>query len=304
MTDPQEMVLNGSAGDYLENGDGPSRKALVWIRIKSNKMLIVGGIIVLTFTFMALFAPYLTSHSPTKMNFRHRFESPSTTYIMGTDNYGRDTLARILYGARVSFEVGAISVFIGLVGGIFFGAIAGFVGGFTDNLLMRMMDALLAFPPLLLAIGLVAAAGPSLMTVSVVIGIVYIPRFARVMRSSVLAEREKEYVEAARAIGQSGSNILLRHIGPSTISPVIVLGTIIFALAIIIEAALSFLGVGLPPPTPSWGSMLDESRRYLSTSIWMAFFPGIAISVAVLGFNLLGDGLRDFLDPKIYTITN
>jgi ABC-type dipeptide/oligopeptide/nickel transport system permease subunit len=155
---------------------------------------------------------------------------------------------------------------------------------------------------LLLAIGLVASMGPSLKTVCISIGVVYIPRFARVMRSSVLAEREKEYVEAARAIGQSKLKILLKHIGPNCISPVLVMATVIFALAIIIEATLSFLGIGLPPPTPSWGTMLNESRRYLGTSIYPALFPGLVISFAVLGLNLLGDGLRDLLDPKIYTV--
>ena len=216
------------------------------------------------------------------------------------EKYGRDTYTRIVYGARVSFQVGLVAVSIGLIGGLIFGAVAGFVGGIVDDILMRMMDALLAFPPLLLAIGLVASMGPSLKTVSISIGVVYIPRFARVMRSSVLAEKEKEYVEAARAIGQSGFKILMKHIGPSTISPMIVLATIIFALAIIIEATLSFLGVGLPPPAPSWGTMLDESRRYLSVSVWMALFPGITISIAVLGFNMVGDGLRDLLDPRSY----
>jgi ABC-type dipeptide/oligopeptide/nickel transport system permease subunit len=275
--------------------------SLLWTRIRANKMLLVGGSIALMLLGMSILAPWLTRYSPTKMNFGSRFSPPSAAHFMGTDQYGRDTFTRILYGARVSFKVGAISIVIGMVGGILLGAAAGFIGGLVDNLLMRMMDALLAFPPLLLAIGLVAAAGPSLMSISVVIGVVYIPRFARVMRSAVLAEIEKEYVEAARALGQSGFKILFKHIGPSTISPVIVLGTVIFALAIIIEATLSFLGVGLPPPAPSWGTMLNEARNYMRQSVWMAVFPGVIISVAVLGFNLLGDGLRDFLDPKNQT---
>ncbi len=274
------------------------RGSLIWLRIKSNKMLCIGGIVVLVFMIMAVFAPQLTPYSPTKMDFRSRFAPPSLNHPMGADNFGRDTLTRILYGARLSFKVGIISVVIGMTGGIIIGAAAGYVGGFTDNLLMRMMDGLLAFPPLLLAIGLVAAMGPSLMTVAISIGVVYIPRFARIMRSAVLAEREKEYVEAARAIGQSGFKILLKHIGPATISPVVVLGTIIFALAVIIEAMLSFLGIGIPPPTPSWGTMLSESRRFMSNSAWMAIFPGLTLSIAVLGFNMLGDGLRDLLDPR------
>lgn len=277
------------------------RRRLAWLKIKSNKMLMIGGIVILIFAIMATFAPQLSDYSPVKMNLRVRFAPPSLDHPFGTDNYGRDIFARILYGARVSFEVGVISVLIGIVGGVAFGATAGYLGGLVDDVLMRFMDGLLAFPPLLLAIGLVASMGPGLFTVAVSIGVVYIPRFAWVMRSAVLAEREKEYVEAARAIGQSRIKILVRHIGPSTISPVIVLGTIIFALAIILEASLSFLGIGMPPPTPSWGSMLDESRRYLSTSLWMPLFPGLTISLAVLGFNLLGDGLRDYLDPKTYS---
>jgi ABC-type dipeptide/oligopeptide/nickel transport system permease subunit len=279
------------------------RSALTWSKVKSNKMLLIGGIIVFIFFFMAIFAPYLTSYSPTKMYPRERFAPPSAKHLMGTDQFGRDTYARILYGAQVSFKVGIVCVLIGMIGGVLIGAPSGFVGGFTDHLLMRIMDGLLAFPPLLLAIGLVAAMGPSLTTVSISIGVIYIPRFARVMRAAVMAEREKEYVEAARAIGQSRFKILVKHIGPTTISPVVIMGTIIFALSVILEAALSFLGVGLPPPMPSWGTMLDESRRFLGTSAWMLIFPGMTISLAVLGFNLLGDGLRDFLDPKVYAIT-
>jgi ABC-type dipeptide/oligopeptide/nickel transport system permease subunit len=298
---------NPPHAEFQENrlgSDGMGGKVkqglLLWARISSNKMLIIGGIVVIFFLFMAFFAPLITQYSPTKMDFRAKFAPPSAEHLMGTDHFGRDTYTRIVYGARVSFQVGLVAVSIGLIGGLIFGAVAGFVGGIADDILMRMMDALLAFPPLLLAIGLVASMGPSLKTVSISIGVVYIPRFARVMRSSVLAEKEKEYVEAARAIGQSGFKILIKHIGPSTISPMIVLATIIFALAIIIEATLSFLGVGLPPPAPSWGTMLDESRRYLSVSVWMALFPGITISIAVLGFNMVGDGLRDLLDPRSY----
>lgn len=185
--------------------------------------------------------------------------------------------------------------------GVILGALGGYFGGLLDEIFMRIMDALLAFPTLLLAIGLVASIGPSMGAVSVSIGIINIPRFARVMRSSVLKERQKEYVEAARAIGQTPLKIICKHIGPSCLSPTIVMATVIFATAMIIEAALSFLGVGVPPPTPSWGSMLEESRRYLSQSVYLTVFPGITLSLAVLGFNFLGDGLRDLLDPRTYT---
>ncbi|HYQ61075.1 MAG TPA: ABC transporter permease [Desulfatiglandales bacterium] len=271
-------------------------------RIFGNKMLVIGGVVLMAMISTALLAPLLAGYDPLKMDFSSVLAPPSSKHLLGTDHFGRDILSRILYGARISIEVGLASIFIGFVGGIIIGAAAGYLGGLVDDILMRMMDGLLAFPALLLAIGLVASMGPSLKTVCLSIGVVYIPRFARVMRSSVLAEREKEYVEAARAIGQSRIKILVRHIGPNCISPVVVMSTVIFALAIIIEATLSFLGIGLPPPTPSWGTMLNESRRYLGTSIYPALFPGLVISFAVLGLNLLGDGLRDLLDPKIYTV--
>jgi peptide/nickel transport system permease protein len=278
----------------------PSRWSRELKKIRGNKMLMVGGIIVLIFIILIIAGPGITGWDYKKMNIRERFAEPSRSHLMGTDNYGRDTFARIIHGARISFLVGVLSVGIGVVGGMLVGAIAGFVGGFLDNLLMRITDALLAFPPLLLAIGLVAAIGPSIVTVSVIIGIIYIPRFARVMRGAVLSEKSKEYVEAARAIGQDSWRILVMHIGPATLSPVIVMATIVFALAVIIEASLSFLGLGVPPPTPSWGSMLSESRAFMGKSVWMAIFPGLIISAAVLGLNLLGDGLRDYLDPKEY----
>ena len=277
-----------------------SRRNREWRKIRSNKMLMIGGGILLIFIILLIIGPDATGYDYSKMNIRERFQSPSPAHWMGTDNYGRDTFSRVLHGARVSFLVGVLSVSIGLVGGIIMGAIAGFAGGFIENLLMRITDALLAFPPLLLAIGLVAAIGPSIVAVSVVIGVIYIPRFARIMRGAVLIEKSKEYVEAARAIGQKPWRILVMHIGPATLSPIIVMATIVFALAVIIEASLSFLGLGVPPPTPSWGSMLSESRSFMTKSIWMALCPGVIISLAVLALNLLGDGLRDYLDPKDY----
>jgi peptide/nickel transport system permease protein len=278
----------------------PTRLQREWRKIRGNKMLIAGAVVLLVILIAIVLGPDATGYDYAKMSIRERFEGPSAAHWLGTDNYGRDTLAKIIYGARVAFFVGALSVGIGMVGGMIIGAIAGFVGDLTDNILMRITDALLAFPPLLLAIGLVAAIGPSTTTVSIVIGIIYIPRFARVMRGAVLTEKSKEYVEAARAIGQEPWRILIFHIGPATLSPVIVLATIVFALAIIIEASLSFLGLGVPPTIPSWGLMLSESRAFMTKSIWLAIFPGLAISIAVLGLNLLGDGLRDYLDPKDY----
>lgn len=278
-------------------------RAPLWDRTIGNKMLVVGGTIVSMMILTAVLAPLLAGYEPTKMDIISRLAPPSREHLLGTDQFGRDIMARIMYGSRISLQVGAISVLIGLGFGILLGALTGYVRGLVDDILMRIMDALLAFPPLLLAIGLVASMGPSMKTVSISIGIVYIPRFARVMRSSVLAEREKEYVEAARATGQTRLKILVKHIGPNCLPPVIVLSTIMFAIAIVIEAALSFLGVGVPPPTPSLGTMVDEARRYLGSSVYLALFPGMAISIAVLGFNLLGDGLRDLLDPRTYVGT-
>lgn len=286
--------------ETTQTPDMPSRWGREWRKIRSNKMLMTGGLVLLVFLIAIIVGPDITGHDYAKMSIRERFQGPSWEHWMGTDNYGRDTLAKVIHGARVAFFVGALSVGIGMIGGMAIGAIAGFVGGFVDNVLMRITDALLAFPPLLLAIGLVAATGASISTVSVIIGIIYIPRFARVMRGAVLTEASKEYVEAARAIGQDPWRILVFHIGPATLSPIIVLATVVFALAIIIEASLSFLGLGVPPPTPSWGGMLSESRSFMTKSIWLAIFPGLTISVAVLGLNLLGDGLRDYLDPKDY----
>jgi len=286
--------------DVTQTPSQPSSWGREWRKIRGNKMLVTGGIVLLIFLLAIIVGPEITGYDYAKMSIRERFQGPSFAHWMGTDNYGRDTLAKVIHGARVAFFVGAISVGIGMVGGMTIGAIAGFVGGFIDNILMRITDALLAFPPLLLAIGLVAATGPSTTTVSVIIGIIYIPRFARVMRGAVMAEASKEYVEAARAVGQEPWRILFFHIGPATLSPIIVLATVVFALAIIIEASLSFLGLGVPPPTPSWGGMLSESRSFMTKNIWMAIFPGLTISVAVLGLNLLGDGLRDYLDPKDY----
>jgi ABC-type dipeptide/oligopeptide/nickel transport system permease subunit len=282
-----------------------SHRRLLIKRYLQNKMFVIGGSVVVLYLIAALFSPYLTRYDPNKMNFASQLKAPSVEHFMGTDQYGRDVYTRIVYGTRVSLIVAAVSVLIGAILGVVIGAISGFMRGHVDSTLMRMMDGLLAFPPLLLALGLVASMGPGLKTMCISIGIIYIPTCARVMRGSVLAEREKEYVEAARAVGQSNVKILLKHVVPSCLSPILVQSTILFAAAIIIEASLSFLGVGIPPPTPSLGTILDEARQILGLpgALFMAFFPGVAISLAVLGFNLLGDGLRDILDPRIYTET-
>lgn len=280
--------------------NAPSRRYRLLSRILTNKMLLIGGFIVTVLLFFALFAPYIATHDPYELHMRSKFSPPCSEFLLGTDHLGRDIFSRLVFGGRLSFRVSILAVAIGFFGGILIGALAGYIGGLLDATFMRMMDSLMAFPPLLLAIGLVAFIGPGLMTVSVAIGVVNLPVFARVMRSAVLTEKGKDYASAAKAIGQSSFKILVRHIGPSTISPVIVLATIIFAQAVLAEAAMSFLGVsGVPPTTPSWGIMLNDSRKFLFMSYWVPIWPGLAISFAVLGFNFIGDGLRDLLDPKV-----
>lgn len=277
-----------------------SAQAPVWNRIRSNKMLLVGGILVIFCLFMAFLGPLFVSQDPLKMNVISRLGPPSSKFIMGTDQFGRDVYSRVIHGAKMSLSVACLCVLIGASGGLVIGAVSGFFGGWIDNILMRIMDAIMAFPGLLLAIGLAVSLGPSFKTISIIIGILYIPAFARMMRGTVLAESKKEYVEGAKAIGQKKLKILFFHIGPNCISPLLVLASMDFALAIIIEAELSFLGVGVPPPTPSWGSMLLDAKDYMEISPYPAIFPGIMLTLGVLGFNLLGDGLRDFFDPRTY----
>jgi peptide/nickel transport system permease protein len=260
---------------------------------------VIGAVMVVGLVLMALVGPFLVGHDPLTLNIAQKIKPPSITYPLGTDQLGRDILTRIVYGSRQSLLVALVTVVISVGLGIPIGALAGFVGGRLDNLLMRVMDAIMAFPALLLAIGLVAAIGPGLRGVMIVLGVVYIPVFARLVRAAVLTQREREYVEAAHTIGQSGPRILFRHILPNAITPALIQMTITFGEAIYLEAALSFLGLGVQPPTPSWGSMLNESRGFMQSAPHAAIFPGLVVALAVLGFNLLGDGLRDILDPRI-----
>jgi peptide/nickel transport system permease protein len=224
---------------------------------------------------------------------------PSPSHWLGTDQFGRDVWARVLYGARLSVTVGFLSMLLALLVGLPVGAAAGYIGGPSDAVLMRIMDAVLAFPAILLAIGLVAGLGPGMWSGIIAIGVVYVPVIARVTRGAVLIRRSQEYVDAARANGLTDWGILRSHVLPNSLAPILVQATVGFANAIVIEASLSFLGAGTPPPTPSWGNMLNEARPFMVTAPHVAVFPGIAISLAVLGFNLLGDGLRDVLDPRL-----
>ena len=259
----------------------------------------VGLVIVGLTVVVGLVAPLFVRADPVAMNFAALLQSPSAAHPLGTDQFGRDVLARLVWGARLSIRISAFAVALALVVGVPIGALSGYAGGAIDNVLMRCMDALLAFPALLLALGLVAIMGPGSTSATLAIGIVYTPGVARLTRGVVLAERPQEYVQAARALGQSDRWVLARHIMPNCVSALLVQASVNFANAMVIEAGLSFLGIGTPPPTPSWGLMLNEARAFMTSARHVAIAPGVAISLAVLGWNLLGDGLRDALDPRL-----
>jgi len=256
-------------------------------------------VIIGVYLLAAASAPVLSPHDPLAMASRSLLAPPGGPFPLGTDQFGRDLLSRLLYGARVSLAVSFASVVLALAGGGAAGIASGYYGGPIDGLLMRVMDVIFAFPAVLLAIAIMAVAGTAVWTVIVAIGVVYTPQFARVSRASVLATRGLEYVEAAAALGAGARRILLRHILPNISAPLIVQTSLSLSLAILTESALSFLGLGTQPPTPSWGNMLAESRRFMAMAPWTAVFPGATIATVVLGFNLLGDGLRDLLDPRL-----
>lgn len=264
-----------------------------------SRLALVGLIIVVLVVLTALLAPYIQIHDPLQQDYSNRLQRPDLQHFFGTDHLGRDMWARIVHGARISLIVGVIAVGIGIGIGTPIGALAGYYRGRVDEIIMRIMDAFLAFPPVLMALVVVAILGPSLSNTMIAIGIVYIPRFARVSRASVLTEREKEYVEAGKMVGESNLSILFRQIFPNTLSPLLVQASVFIAYAILTEAALSFLGLGIQPPNPSWGSMLNEAKPYMESDPHQAIIPGVAISITVLGFNLFGDGLRDLLDPRL-----
>lgn len=265
---------------------------------RRNRGAFAGAVIVSLVLLVAVFAPLLAPYQPDERDFRSRFAPPSVQHLLGTDNFGRDTLSRIIFGSRVSVQVAVVAVGIALVIGVLLGAVAGFFGGATDNLIMRLVDVFLAFPPLLLALALVASLGPSAASVTLALGLVYWTAYARVVRSSILALRGEEFVEASRALGASWPRTLFRHMLPNAVGPVIVVATVGMGGAITAEAALSFLGLGVQPPTPSWGSILNTGLQFIRQAPFLSTFPGLAIMLTVLGFNLLGDGLRDLLDPR------
>jgi peptide/nickel transport system permease protein len=268
-------------------------------RLLRGHLAKVGAAVVLALVGVAVLAPALAPYDPTEQALDRMLQPPGRTHWLGTDDLGRDILSRLLYGARVSVGVGVVAVGLSLIIGVSLGLVAGYRGGWIDETLMRVMDGLLAFPALVLALAITAALGPNLRNAMLAIGIVGIPGFARLVRGQVLSLRAQEFVEAARAAGLGDGRIVLRHIVPGTLAPIIVHASLRVAFAVLAEAGLSFLGLGTQPPTPSWGAMLNTGREYLEMAPWLAIGPGAAIFVTTLGFNFLGDGLRDAADPRL-----
>ncbi|MEA2661567.1 MAG: peptide/nickel transport system permease protein, partial [Chloroflexota bacterium] len=276
-----------------------SRRFIEVRRLLGDPAGLTGAILVVLALVAAVLAPVLSPHAPDAMNQQSQLKGPSLTFLLGTDELGRDLLSRMLWGARVSLQVAVIAVTVSGIIGVAIGLAAGFFRGPLDGLLMRVMDIIFAFPAILLALTMMAVLGSELRNLILAIAIVYIPSFARVARASTLVVGSELYVEAARSVGAGNLRLMLRHIVPNITAPLVVQFTVGFAYAILIEAALSFLGLGVQPPTPSWGNMLFTGKTYMEISPWLVLAPGTAIMLTVLGFNLLGDGLRDALDPRL-----
>jgi peptide/nickel transport system permease protein len=279
-----------------EATQSPLRRA--WQRLRKRRGAMVALGVLLIIVAFAIFAPYVSPHDPIKQGWATVRKPPSSLHWFGTDEVGRDLFSRIIYGARASLLAGVISVTIAMLMGVPLGLLAGYRGGWIDSLISRFTDAMLACPFLILAIAMAAFLGPSLSNAMIAIGITATPLFIRLTRGQMIAVKVEDYVEAARAVGNSPLRIAVRHILPNIMPQLLVQATLTIATAIIAESALSFLGLGQQPPQPSWGSMLNSAQRFLSNAPWMAIFPGLAIFVTVLSFNLLGDGLRDALDPR------
>lgn len=270
----------------------------IWRQFRRQRLGLIGGGILCMLLLVALLAPVLAPYDPLAQDLYQRLQPPSIDHWFGTDDFGRDILSRIVYGSRISLRIGLIAISLALTGGTLFGLVAGYRGGMVDMLIMRLMDLMLAFPSILLAIAIVAVIGPGIENAILAVSIVLVPQFARLVRSSVLTVREATYVEAARALGATESRLLFYSILPNCTAPLIVQTTLGMGTAILDAAGLSFLGMGAQPPVPEWGAMLSGGRELLLRAPWVMTFPGLAIFTVVLGLNLFGDGLRDALDPK------
>jgi len=273
--------------------------AEAWYSFKKNKLALVGTFIVLFFIVLAVFAPLIAPEGINDQKMAERLQAPSAEHWFGTDDFGRDILSRVIYGARISLWVGTFSVMGSIIVGCLLGILAGYYGRWVDSIISRIFDIMLAFPSILLAIAIVAVLGPSLRNALIAIAIINIPTFGRLIRSRVLSVKEEEYIMAAKAVGMKDSRILFQHILPNSMAPIIVQGTLAIATAIIEAAALGFLGLGAEAPNPEWGKMLADAKQFMIQAPWTMIFPGLAIMLTVLGFNLMGDGLRDALDPRM-----
>ncbi|MDQ0430922.1 peptide/nickel transport system permease protein [Planomicrobium stackebrandtii] len=274
-----------------------------WRRLLKNKAAVIGGLLIVFVVLMAFIGPWIittfTDYRPNQTDLTNKLQGPSASNWFGTDSFGRDIFTRLIFGAKLTLYVGFLSVFIGGIIGVIFGIISGYYGGRVDAVIMRLMDVLLAFPGILLALAIVAVLGGSLTNVIIAVGIFSVPAFARVVRGSTLSVRKLEYVDAVRALGASDFRIIFKHILPNIMSPIIVQASLRIATAILTGAGLSFLGLGAQPPAPEWGAMLNEGRQYMFEAGHVALFPGLMIVLVVLAFNIFGDGVRDALDPKM-----
>lgn len=289
--------------DHVEEIKTERRSQLVVVfrQLRRNKLAIVGAVIIILVILTAIFAPFIAPHSYRELDILNRLSPPSREYPLGMDHLGRCVLSRIVYGSRIALLVGVIVVTISATIGVILGLISGYYGGIIDSIIMRLVDITLAFPVLVLALAVAAALGPGLINVMIALGVIGWSGYARLVRGQVLSARESEYIEAARAAGTNSTRIIFRHILPNVAGPIIVVATLSIPAALLIASALSFLGIGAQPPTPCWGAILSEGRGFLRRAPWIATFPGLAIMITVLGFNFLGDGLRDALDPRLKT---
>jgi peptide/nickel transport system permease protein len=277
--------------------DAPSSRGRIWKRLRGDRKVLIGLVIVAFLMIIAILGPWLTPYDPAADDYE-LFAGPSRDHLLGTDSFGRDILSRMMAGTRVSFSVGISVALLSMVVGVTLGLMAGYFGGWLDSLIMRFMDLLWAFPEIILAVGMVAVFGAGIRNIIIAVAVAYLDDFARVVRAEVLRLREEDYALAAKAMGASHSRIMLRHILPNTLAPIIVQATFAVGLGILAESGLTFLGLGVSPSTPTWGLILNEGRDFVRQAWWISVFPGLAIMITVLGLNLLGDGLRDTLDVR------
>jgi len=277
-----------------------SPKRLFWKRFSRNKLAVIGGIIVAALFFVAVFAPLVSPYDPNDIDRKHILEPPGLQHLLGTDDLGRDVLSRMIWGAQISLSVGFVAVGISIIIGMTFGSLSGYYGGWADRIIMRLIDIMLSIPTFFLILAVIAFIGSGIWNIMIIIGLTSWMGVARLVRAEFLSLKEREYVLAAKAVGASGLRIIFRHIMINSLAPVLVSAVLGIAGAVLVESALSFLGIGVQPPTPSWGNILTLGKDNMEIAWWLSVFPGLAILITVLGYNLLGEGIRDALDPRLW----